>query len=203
MHLAVDERNSACLEFPHQHDQCHLGGIALTREHRFAVEHAADGDTVEPAHQTVVTPRLDGVSVAALMQNRVCLDHLRRALHLFGRALCDHASEVEAIDHVGQPHDERHVVLDQKDRRAELVADATEQRAERFRFLLRDAAGRLVEQDQSRLQHQQTGELGHAQRPVAQIADVAVLVRMQVDDLHDLVRALARRALAVRAPGQA
>ena len=94
-------------------------------------------------------------------------------------------------------------MLDQKDRRAELVADATEQRAERFRFLLRDAAGRLVEQDQSRLQHQQTGELGHAQRPVAQIADVAVLVRMQVDDLHDLVRALARRALAVRAPGQA
>jgi hypothetical protein len=50
-----------------------LGRIPLSREHRFAVERAADRDAIEAADELAVDPDLDAVSMAQGVESRVGL----------------------------------------------------------------------------------------------------------------------------------
>ena len=64
-----------------------------------------------------------------------------------GRALGDHRARLHAVDAVADRQDHREVVLDDDERRVELLLHALDQRAERLGLALRDAGGRLVEAD--------------------------------------------------------
>ncbi len=46
----------------------------------------------------------------------------------------------------GHPHYEVHMVLDQKDRRLQFIADGSDQSAERLDLLVIETAGRFIEQ---------------------------------------------------------
>ena len=67
---------------------------------------------------------------------------------------------------VGHAHDEGHVVLDEEDRELELVADPAHELAELADLLVVQAAGRLVEQEQSRLRDERACELDPLLDPV-------------------------------------
>src|SRR5258706_948922 len=66
--LAVDHAAAVPVQALDQLHQRHLGGIRGAREHRLAEEHLAKRDTVEPALEVPVEPRLDAVRAAQLVQ---------------------------------------------------------------------------------------------------------------------------------------
>src|SRR5437588_13109713 len=89
----------------------------------------------------------------------VGLEHPLLVDDLLGLPLGDDPPEVERIHPVRDAEQERHVVLDQQDRAAGVVADLLQHGAESFDLLLLDAAGRLVEQEDPWLQRQYRREL--------------------------------------------
>ena len=62
--LGVEEHEAARLQPLDQPDEADLRGVALTREHAFAEEGAAERHAVEPADETLALPCLDSVAVA-------------------------------------------------------------------------------------------------------------------------------------------
>ena len=61
VHLAVDEGESHARGVPRPAPPGRLSGVGGPREHRFAVEHAADCHAVEPADQLAAAPGLERV----------------------------------------------------------------------------------------------------------------------------------------------
>ena len=61
LHLAIDHLNSPVLQLTDQMGKGNLGRIGAAREHRFAVEHPANGQAIEPAHQFTVHVGFDRV----------------------------------------------------------------------------------------------------------------------------------------------
>ena len=112
------------------------------------------------------------------------------------RSLGDHRAGFEAVDAIGDPHDERHVVLDHEHRRAELALDAHDQRAERFGLALRDAAGRFVEQEDARVDREQRAQLDDPAGPGGEVRHELVGVAAEAEEV-DRARRL-RRACAAR-----
>src|SRR5260221_3953909 len=74
--LAVDHAAAVAAQALDQLHQRHLGGIRGAREHRLAEEHLPERDSVEPALEASVVPRLDAVRETELMQADVAFDHL-------------------------------------------------------------------------------------------------------------------------------
>ena len=87
---------------------------------------------------------------------------------LVGRAVGDLAAVVEHDDAVGDVHHHAHVVLDQRDRRAELVVDVEDEAAHVLLLLDIHAGHRLVEQQQLRLHRQRAAELDPLLQPIGQ-----------------------------------
>lgn len=59
-----------------QVNQRHLGGIRCGGKHALTEEHPADGNAVQPTHQLLLIPNLDGVGHAQRMEGQVRLDHV-------------------------------------------------------------------------------------------------------------------------------
>ena len=91
--------------------------------------------------------------------------------------------------------DERHVVLDEQDARAGDVADAEEQRAERFGLALRDTRRRLVEQDHLRLDPDLAREVDDAAAPGGEVGHELVAVVVEAHHRDELVGPLPEPAL--------
>ena len=84
--------------------------------------------------------------------------------------------------------DQRHVVLDDEQAGAELVADAQQQRAERLGLALGDAARRLVEQEHGRVGGRATQARSTIRRRAGrQLADELVAERAEAQQLDQLV----------------
>ena len=94
--------------------------------------------------------------------------------HLVGRALGDDRAGLEAVDAVADRHHERHVVLDDEQRRAELGLDAGDERGERLGLALGDAGGGLVEADDPGLEGEDARQLADAAGAGRQRADEVV-----------------------------
>ena len=114
-------------------------------------------------------------------------------------AVGDLAAVVEHHDPVGDVHHHPHVVLDQRDRRAELVVDVEDEAAHVLLLLDIHSRHRLVEQQQLRLHRQRAAELDPLLQPVGQPADRRLADRLdleKIDDPLDLgaVRELLRSA---------
>src|SRR5450432_76985 len=90
-------------------------------------------------------------------------------LHLGRRAVGDLLAEVERDDAVGDAHHHVHVMLDEEHRQAELGADAAQEHHQRLDFLVIEAAGRLVEQQQLGLARERAAELDALLRAERQI----------------------------------
>ena len=103
-----------------------------------------------------------------------------------GIALGDDPAELEAVDAVAHAHDERHVVLDDEHRRAELPADLDEQRAHRLGLALGDAGGRLVEAEHPGVEGQQAGQLDDAAGAGGQLGDGLVGVAAEAEEVDEL-----------------
>ena len=131
-------------------------GSPVDRRHRV---HPLSGATAAVVAGAAVPLRGDGPFVGA----EVAGDDLRIVAHGHRIALGDHAARLEAVDAVADAHDERHVVLDDQHRGAELAADLHDQRTERLGLALRDAGGRLVEAQHPRRR-------GRAGRPARRCA---------------------------------
>src|SRR5712691_11757691 len=104
-------------------------------------------------------PALRGASWSFVDLPKVGANDVGIVLHRLGRAFGDLAAEIERHDLVGNGHDEAHVVLYQQNGDAALVADLADQRAELRHLALRQAAGRLVEQEKLRPHHERAREL--------------------------------------------
>src|SRR6185369_4975726 len=88
------------------------------------------------------------LSRSILRRPEVGLDHLRIVADLLRRALGDLLAEVEHRDPVRDPHDHRHVVLDQEHRQAARRGDLTHERRGLFRLTRRHARRGLVEEQE-------------------------------------------------------
>ncbi len=111
--------------------------------------------------------------------------------HLVRRAVADLAAVVEHDHPVGDVHHDAHVVLDQHDRRAELVVDVEDEAAHVLLLLDVHAGHRLVEQQQRRLGRERARELDALLQSVRQAADrrlADVLDLEEVDHLLDAAR---------------
>src|SRR6185295_17433577 len=76
-HLAVDHAEVARLQLIAQALESDLRGVALDAEHRFAEEHPAQRDSIEPADQPLALPGLDRVREPQSMQLQVGSTHFR------------------------------------------------------------------------------------------------------------------------------
>ena len=106
------------------------------------------------------------------------------------------ATGFEAVDAVADAHDHGHVVLDDEQAGVELVADAQDQRAERFALALGDAGGRLVEAQHAGARGHQAGELDHPAGTGRQLVDEAVDEGAEPEEGDDLVGFGARASVA-------
>src|SRR5207248_1347608 len=127
-------------------------------------------------------------STSLMRHSEIGVEHRLVLAHLVGRAVGDLAPVVQHDHAVGDVHDHAHVVLDERDRRAELAVDV-EDEAAHVLFLLDVHAGHgLVEEQQLRLGGQRARQL-HAllqavgQRAGRHLADGLDL--QEVDDALD------------------
>ena len=76
LELAVDEGVAELLHQAGKYDEGNLRGTGDEREHAFAEEAAAQGDTVETANERIALPDLDAGGIAHLVQPDVGFLHL-------------------------------------------------------------------------------------------------------------------------------
>src|SRR5215217_6754647 len=110
------------------------------------------------------------------------------ALDLGRNAVGDLAAVIENHDPVGQVHDHPHVVLYQRDRRAELMVHVEDEAAHVLLLLQVHARHGLVEEQQLRFHGERTPQLDALLQPVGQLSDrhpADVLDFEKVDDLLD------------------
>lgn len=69
--LAVDQAVAPVGQPAAQLHEGHLGGIAGVGEHRFAAEHPAEGDAVQPADEFAVAAAFDRMGVTAVVQGGI------------------------------------------------------------------------------------------------------------------------------------
>src|SRR5438445_2043385 len=121
---------------------------------------------------------------------------------LGGRAVGDLAPVVEDHDAVRDVHDHAHVVLDERDRRAELRVDVEDEAAHDFLLLDVHAGHRLVEQEELGLGGERAPELHALLQPVGQSAGRGLADRLDLQKIDDPLdeRAVLDLLTAGRAP---
>src|SRR5919198_2449368 len=97
---------------------------------------------------------------------KVCLYYGRIASHLGRCSGRDPPAEAQDVDPVGDAHDEVNVVFDDEDGELELGAEAPDERRQPLHLLVVEAAGGLVEEQQSRPRREGAGELDALPRAV-------------------------------------
>ena len=102
-----------------------------------------------------------------------------------GRALGEEAALVEHGDAVGQLEHHPHVVLDQHDRVAAVAVQAADQAGDLVGLLVAHPRGRLVQQQQPRLQRQRHRDLGGALIAVRHLAHQPVGLGGETGQCHD------------------
>src|SRR5499427_3056264 len=139
---------------------------------------------------------------ALVLYAQIGVDHLLVALDFLGRAVGDPAPVVEHDHAIGKIHHHAHVVLDQRDRGAELVVDV-ENVARHVLLLLEVHAGhRLVQQQEVRLHCERAPELDALLQAVGQPADRDLADLRDLEEVDDLFGLDAMRdLLGERRPG--
>ena len=117
------------------------------------------------------------------------LDDIRVGLHLGRRSLGELAAEIQRDDVVGDRHHETHVMLDQQHGDVAVVADAADQVAEHVDFLVVEAAGGLVEQQDLRLGRQRARQLDALLGAERQPGHHGVRDVLEIEIVEDLVDA--------------
>jgi hypothetical protein len=130
---------------------------------------------------------------------QIGLDHRRVVPHLVGRAVGQKLAVVEHHDPVRDVHDHAHVVLDQRDRGAELLVDVEHEAAHVLLLLEVHPGHRLIEQQELRLHRQRPAELDPLLHAVGQAAHGRVADRLDLEEIDDLLDERAVRQLL--APG--
>ena len=138
----------------------------------------------EQAHGCLLTPTGRGAGGALA---KVGFDDLRVRGDLRGQALGDLLAVVHHVDVLGNVHDHLHVVLDQQDGDAELVADAPEQQQGVLALGRVHARGRFVQQQQPGLGGQGPGDLHPALGAVGEAAGQFVADPLQAHVFHQFL----------------
>ena len=103
------------------------------------------------------------------------------------RPLRERPSLVEDLDAVADPHDERHVVVDQEHARVVVVAHGAHHRGERGNLCLRETGRGLVHEEEPRLGRERTRDAEPALVPMRERARRRVGVGRQAERLEQLV----------------
>ncbi len=114
------------------------------------------------------------------------------------RAVGDLGAVVEHDDMVGDLHHHRHVVLDQQDGGAVLLADREQQRVELEALARVEAGGRLVEAEQHRIGAHRARDFEPALVAIGQVAGGIVGAVDQVDLVEPVLGLLDRLASRAR-----
>src|SRR5262245_13982455 len=117
---------------------------------------------------------------------QVRFHHDRILLDLGGRTLGDLLAEVEHGHPVGDVHDHAHVVLDHHHREALHLLDVEDEAHHVLRLLGVHPRGRLVEQQQDRLERQRAGKLHALLQSVGQGPDDLVPDVLQLEQVDDV-----------------
>ena len=112
-----------------------------------------------------------------------------RAAASLGPGAGDPPAEIEHGHLVGEPHDERHVVLDQDDRQAEPLAQRRDRRGHRFRLGRVHPRDWLVEQQQVGLGAHGAGELDAFAVAVGELVHGPLEVRVEPEQRGHLAHA--------------
>src|SRR6266566_4906768 len=147
---------------------------------------------------TAVVPKRSSV----MAHPEVGVEDGRVLADLGGRAVGDLAPVVEDHDAVRDVHDHAHVVLDERDRRAELRVDVEDEAAHVFLLLDVHAGHRLVEQEELGLGGERAPELHALLQPVGQSAGRGLADRLDLQKIDDPLdeRAVLDLLTAGRAP---
>src|SRR5207302_1529837 len=116
---------------------------------------------------------------------QICVEHRLVAPHLGGRAVGDLPAVVQHDHPVGDVHDHAHVVLDERDRRAELLIDVEDEAAHVLLLLDVHPGHRLVEQQEPGLGGQRPGELDALLQAVGQAARRRLADRLDLQEVDD------------------
>src|SRR6266513_3926934 len=104
---------------------------------------------------------------------------------VLGLAVSDLAPVVQDRDAIGDVHDHAHVVLDERDRRAELLVDVEDEAAHVLLLLDVHAGHRLVEQEELGLGGERAAELDALLEPVGQAAGRRLADRLDLQEVDD------------------
>ena len=118
------------------------------------------------------------------------------------RSLGELAAEIQRDHMVGDRHHEAHVMLDQQHGHVAVVANPADQVAEHVDFLVVEAAGGLVEQQDLRLGSQRARQFDALLGAERQAGNHGVGDVVEVEIADDLVDALVELGLAAADPGQ-
>src|SRR6185312_8771417 len=136
-----------------------------------------------------------------MRHSQIGVDHVAVLAHLVGPAVGDLAAVVEHHDAVAQVHDHAHVVLDERDRGAELVVDV-EDEARHILLLLDIHAGhRLVEQQQLGLHGERAAELDALLQAVRKLPHRDLADRLDLEEIDNALGEVA--VLELLAQGRA
>src|SRR4051794_26825023 len=156
-----------------------------------------------PAYRTSSAPSSSaGASDIAPASAQIRVRNVDVLPYLGRRARGEGASLVEHVDAVAHLHDQRHVVVDQQDARAMVVAHAADDGNELRHLGLRQTGRRLVHQYVARLRGERAGDAELALVAVRQSGGAVVRARREAERLEQRVGALpcrpGRRAHAER-----
>src|SRR5436190_11285169 len=122
-------------------------------------------------------------------------DHVGIRAYLVRAAVADLPAVVEHDDAVGDVHHHAHVVLDQDDRRAELVVDVEDEAAHVLLLLDVHPRHRLVEEQHLRLHRQRAAEVDALLQAVRHLADRRLAVGLDLEEVDDVLDHLTMRRL--------
>src|SRR5438552_1946305 len=130
--------------------------------------------------------------ISAMAGPEIGIEHGGILAHLLGRPVGDLAAVVEHGHAVGDVHHDAHVVLDQRDRGAELAVDVEDEARHVFLLLDVHAGHRLVEQQQLGLGRERSAQLHALLQAIGQLAGERLANGL---DLQEVDQALDERAV--------
>ena len=166
-----------------------------------SVRRADDGAVAAPLRLTFGATPVDGPLVRA----EIAGDHPGVVAHRGRVALGNDRPGLQAVHPVADAHDERHVVLNEEDRRVELPLHGDDERTEGLGLALRQPRRGLVEAEDLGVERQQAGQLDHPPGSGREVGDVVVPVAAQAEQVDEVADcgAVAAGSAASPAAGRA
>src|SRR6185369_1292861 len=134
-------------------------------------------------------------SAPSVDRAEVGIDHVGIGADVGGAPVADLPAVVEHDDAIREVHDDSHVVLDEDDRRPELVVDVEDEAAHVLLLLDVHPRHRLVEQQHLRLHRERAAEVDALLQAVGELADRRPAVRLDLEEVDDPLDDLAVRSL--------